>query len=375
MFIHARTDNLFRFTDRNAPALGAPYGLGTYPSGGGINVPTVTQSSARSRYQALTLGLRGGGGILKQSITFEAQYTLAFDRSDDANELDPFVLRYASVAHPESEYGWSDRDRRHQLSRYLMLALPGSVQLNHVFRYLSASPVSEQCANPGMRAAQPSDRICPDGAILQRNTLGRENQFFTWDLRLDRTFRLGERVYVEPLVEVFDMTNADNFLDTTLGSLLFNFDGSLRSGLGNTKRGQVDIKVRFSRHGAAREENTGAACDRLLRHPRPAGASAEGSAQYILKRHRGRSTRPRIPSMPTLRSAATCTAIGSLLRFGPFATGSAVDPNVLGWAQWHSLAGTRTILPSGKKNHAKFCLYANVPVNWNPWNAGISCSR
>ena len=245
LFIHARTDNLFRFTDRNAPALGAPFGLGTHPSGGGINALTVTESSARSRYKAFTFGLRGRGGIRKRPVTFEVHYTLAFDRSDDDNERDPFVLRYASAANLEPEYGWSDRDRRHQLSGYLMLTLPGSVQFNHMVRYLSASPVSEQCANRGMRAGQPTDRICPDGTILQRNTLRRENEFFTWDIRLSRTFRLGERVDVEPLAEVFNLTNADNFLDTALGSLLFNFDGTLRSGLGNTRRGQLGIKVRF----------------------------------------------------------------------------------------------------------------------------------
>ena len=245
MFIHARTDNLFRFTNRNDAALGSPFGIGTHPSGGGINSLTVTESTARSRYQALTFGLRGRGGIRRRPVAFEANYTLSFDRSDDDNERDPFVLRYASAADLAPEYGWSDRDRRHQLSAYFMLSLPGSLSLNHVLRYLSASPASEQCANRGMRAAQPSDRVCADGTILQRNTLRRENEFFTWDIRLSRSFRFGDNLEVEPLVEVFNLTNADNFLDTALGSLLFSFDGTLRSGLGNTRRGQVGVKVRF----------------------------------------------------------------------------------------------------------------------------------
>ena len=241
----ARTDYLFRFVNRNDPSLGAPFGIGTHPSGGGINALTVTESSARSRYQALTLGLRGRGSVRSRPVTFETHYTLAFDRSDDDNERDPFTLRYASAANLAPEYGWSDRDRRHQVSGYLLLTLPGGVQVNHVVRFLSASPVSEQCGNRGVRAAQPSDRICADGTILTRNTLRRDNEFFTWDLRLSRRFDLGTGLVIEPIVEVFNLTNADNFLDTAHGSLLFNFDGTLRSGLGDTRRGQVGVSVRF----------------------------------------------------------------------------------------------------------------------------------
>ena len=244
-FVHARTDDLFRFVNRNDPVFGSPFGIGTHPSGGGINALTVAESSARSRYNGLTLGLRGRGAVRNRPLTFETHYTLAFDRSDDDNERDPFVLRYADAGDLTPEYGWSDRDRRHQVSGYLLATLPGEVQLNNVVRYLSASPVSEQCANRGMRAAQPSDRICADGTILTRNTLRRDNAFFTWDIRLSRRFALGNGTVIEPILEVFNLTNADNFVDTAVGSLLFNFDGTLRSGLGDTRRGQVGLSVRF----------------------------------------------------------------------------------------------------------------------------------
>ncbi len=244
-FIHARTDHLFRFVNRNDPAFGSPFGIGTHPSGGGINALTVAESSARSRYSALTLGLRGRGAVRSRPITFETHYTLAFDRSDDDNERDPFTLRYADAGNLAPEYGWSDRDRRHQVSGYLLIALPGDLHLNNVVRYLSASPASESCADRGRRAAQPSDRICADGTILTRNTLRRDNAFFTWDIRFSRRFTLRSGAVIEPLVEVFNLTNADNFLDSAIGSLLFNFDGTLRSGLGNTRRGQVGLSVRF----------------------------------------------------------------------------------------------------------------------------------
>ena len=243
-YIHARTDHLFRFVNRNDAVLGTPFGIGTHPAGGGINTLTVTESSARSRYHAFTAGLRGRSGLGGRPITFETHYTLAFDRSDDDNERDPFTLRYAHAANLAPEYGWSDRDRRHQVSGYMLASLPGRVQLNQVVRYLSASPVSEQCANRGERAVQPADRICADGSILTRNTLRRQNGFFSWDLRVSRRFALGATA-IEPIFEIFNLTNADNFVDPAVGSLLFNFDGTLRSGLGDTRRAQAGLSVRF----------------------------------------------------------------------------------------------------------------------------------
>ena len=44
---------------------------------------------------------------------------------------------------------------------------------------------------------------------------------------------------------MFNVLNADNLLDTAQGSLLFNFDGTIRSGLGDTRRAQVGVNVRF----------------------------------------------------------------------------------------------------------------------------------
>ena len=241
---HARTDHLFRFVNRNDAAFGSPFGLGTHPGGGGIGTLTVAESTAWSRYHAVTAGVRGHdafGGLL----TFDLSYTLSLDRSDDDNERDPFTFRYADASRPAPEYGWSDRDRRHKATGYLAFSLPGDVAFSNIVRYLSASPVSESCLERGTRASLATDRICADGTILERNTLRRHNEFFTWDLKLSRPFTLGGGRTVEPVLEVFNLINADNSLDTAHGSLLFNFDGTIRSGLGDTRRAQLGARIRF----------------------------------------------------------------------------------------------------------------------------------
>ena len=246
---HARTDNLFRFVDRNAGELGAPFAEGA----SGLGTLTVTESSARSRYNALTLGLHADEALAGR-LSFEANYTLGFDRSDDDNERDPFNFFYATASDFEPEYNWSVRDRRHQFTGFALFDLGRGVVLNHVFRVLSASPVSESCgptvANPlaapaGERAGAPADRVCADGSVLRRNTLRRENDFFTWDLRISRAFDLGGGRTIEPIFEVFNLTGADNFLDTAQTGLLFNFDGTIRSGLGDTRRAQLGVRLRF----------------------------------------------------------------------------------------------------------------------------------
>ena len=247
--LHARTDNLFRFVDRNAPELGAPFAEGE----NGLGTLTVTESSARSRYSAVTLGLHGHDALAGR-LAFEGNYTLSFDKSDDDNERDPFNFFYATPTDFGPEYNWSIRDRRHQLTGFLLYHLGRGVVLNHVFRYLSASPVSESCGprpdNPfaapaGERAGAPADRVCADGSVLARNTLRRENDFFTWDIRLSKSFDLGGGRTLEPILEFFNVTGADNFLDTAQTGLLFNFDGTIRSGLGDTRRAQLGLRVRF----------------------------------------------------------------------------------------------------------------------------------
>lgn len=252
---HARGDNLFRFVNRNDPVFGSPWSTGLpfdpsdpdSPTENGINSLIVTESTARSRYHGVTFGVKGQG-IAEDRVLFEANYTLSWDKSDDDNERDPFTFRYARADALDRDYHWSDRDQRHRVNAYLLTRLPGDVVLNNLLRAASAQPISERCEGnqpSGERAASPQDRICEDGTILLRNTLRKENDFVRWDLRASRIFDFGPRARVEVIAEVFNLLNRDNFLDSAPTSLLFNFDGTLRSGLGDPRRLQLGARWRF----------------------------------------------------------------------------------------------------------------------------------
>jgi hypothetical protein len=250
---HARTDHLTRFINRNDAVFGAPWRTGlTAPADtNGVAQLTTVESSARSRYTGVTFSLRR---VLDPNFQFQINYTLSFDRSDDDNERDPFTFRYARADSLQREYNWSDRDQRHRVNAWALAKLPAGVFMNNRVSYYSAQPVSVSCGpspfSPfapaaGERATSALDRNCSNGSVLQRNTLRKDNAYFSWDVRFSRPFNAGPRGQVEAMVEVFNVTGNDNFRDPAYGGLLFNFDGTIRSGLGDPRQLQAGLRWVF----------------------------------------------------------------------------------------------------------------------------------
>ena len=241
-YTHARTDHLTRFLNANDTAFGAPWATGLGAGGtNGIGALTVVQSTAKSRYNGLTAELRRGAG---SRLQFQLNYTLSWDKSDDDNERDPFTFRYVRPDSLDAEYGYSDRDQRHRFNAWVLAILPGDFYLNNRLSAYSAQPASESCGpdnqGTGTRVASNSPlRICPDGHILQRNTFRRDNAYFSWDIRLSRPFNFARQGTFEAIFEVFNVTNSDNFKDPASGGTFLNFDGTIRSGLGEPRQFQV----------------------------------------------------------------------------------------------------------------------------------------
>ncbi len=240
----ANTDRLTRFVDRNAAVFGAPWSTGL-PGGNGIGSLTTVESSASSQYRGITFGL---ARRQSQNHQFEINYTLSWDYSDDDNERDPFTFRYARADSLGREWGFSDRDQRHRLNAFVLSRLPAGFLMNNRFSYTSAQPMSESCvgnAPSGIRAATAGDRLCTNGSVIERNTLRRANEYASWDLRLARPFALGNGRSLEAIVEVFNVLGRNNFRDPAFGSLLFNFDGTIRSGFGDPRQIQAGMRYAF----------------------------------------------------------------------------------------------------------------------------------
>ncbi len=245
-YTYAATDHLTRFINRNDAVFGQPWLSGLNGTANGVSTLTVVESSAKSRYNGVTFGL---ARLADPDFQYQANYTLAIDKSDDDNERDPFSFRYARADRLDREYNYSDRDQRHRLNLWALYKFPWDIYGNSRFSWYSAQPTSEKCGannqGTGERATSPADRICPNGSILLRNTIRRDNAFASWDIRLSHPFRTRGRGQVEALVEVFNVLNRDNFRDPSSTSLLFNFDGTIRNGLGDPRQVQVGIRYGF----------------------------------------------------------------------------------------------------------------------------------
>ncbi len=248
-YVYAKADRLTRFVNRNDVIFGNGTTEGPFTTalggGNGIGTLTTVESTARSEYNGVTLGLARRG---TSDYQFEFNYTLAFDKSDDDNERDPFTFRYARANRLDREFGYSDRDQRHRLNAFILNKLPGRFLLNNRFTYTSAQPVSEKCGAGNVGTGErggAADRVCPNGSILDRNTLRRDNSYASWDLRLSRPFTVRSGQTLEGIVEVFNVLGRNNFKDPAFNGLLFNFDGTVRNGLGDPRQIQAGLRYAF----------------------------------------------------------------------------------------------------------------------------------
>jgi hypothetical protein len=250
-YTHARTDHLTRFFNANDAVFGdgvvGPWSTAFAPGGApGLGVLTVVQSTAKSRYNGITAELRRTAGA---HLQFQLNYTLSFDKADDDNERDPFTFRYARADSLDKEYNWSDRDQRHRFNAWILAVLPGDIYVNNRLSAYSAQPASEVCGasntGTGVRASQPAQRICPDGHVLQRNTIRRDNAYFSWDIRLSKPLNLGRQGTLELIFEAFNVTNHDNFKDPSTAGTFLVFDGTIRSGLGEPRQFQAGARFLF----------------------------------------------------------------------------------------------------------------------------------
>ncbi|MGD9564221.1 MAG: carboxypeptidase regulatory-like domain-containing protein [Pyrinomonadaceae bacterium] len=235
----AKTTRLTRFVNRNdirlygGAAIGpncSSLGLGIWcrEDGSGVGEIRSTESSARSLYQGITFQLNRR---FANRFQFQANYLLSWDKSDDDNERDPFTFRYVDPRDLSPEYGFSDRDQRHRFNAFATFLLPYEINISPIVQYRSAQPTSEV-----NRGSFPN--------IVQRNTLRLDNEFFTFDIRASKAFKITERVEIEGIFEAFNIFNNRNQRSLPR-PLTFNFDGTVSAGFGEPRQAQLGVRLKF----------------------------------------------------------------------------------------------------------------------------------
>ena len=223
-FTWAKGVYLTRFIDANRGDRGSPFG----PF---LGEAAITNSRGQSLYRGGTIGLRKR---FSQGFQLEANYVLSKDLDDDSNERDPFSdrsidARPYNLMDTRADYGLSDRDIRHKFNFYSYFEL-GPARLNVRFQARSAQPIS-----PVPRTAD------------NRNTLRKDNEFRSLDWRLTWPIHFGSKGQYEltPIVEMFNTFNSANNVNPLSTPALFNFDGFLRTGVGDPRQLQLALKFLF----------------------------------------------------------------------------------------------------------------------------------
>jgi hypothetical protein len=93
------------------------------------------------------------------------------------------------------------------------------------------------------RSAQP---ITPTrGGPDERNSIRKDNEFFTFDWQIMRPFTFATRYRLIPALEMFNTFNNKNNINPLVTPALFNFDGFLRLGVGDPRQVQLSVKLEF----------------------------------------------------------------------------------------------------------------------------------
>lgn len=213
--------------------IGRPLGTVFNPVVGGPDVVKNLESSVKTKYDALYVAVEKR---FSHRYHFLASYTLskAFNYAND--DQIPFAAGPLDPNNLQLEYGPTPNDQRHRFAFSGFVDLPYGFQLSSIWTLASGVPM---------------DILLPDGSTriptLQRNaggrlfhTAGELNAFITqlnaaggvngeplplvsndarfndsfnsFDLRVSKTFQLGERWQLQALAEAFNLFNVTNVL-------------------------------------------------------------------------------------------------------------------------------------------------------------------
>jgi hypothetical protein len=186
----------------------------------------ITSALGKSLYNGFTVGMRKR---FSKGYQMEWNYVLSKDKDDDSNERDPFTDRAFDLNNLQLDYALSDRDIRHKFNFITFAELPAGLEGNFRVQARSAQPQSPNCVFQ----------------CFPRNTLRKNNQYFSFDWRIQRPFKFGERYALIPIIEMFNTFNNANNINPLTTAALFNFDGFLRQGVGDPRQVQLAVKFTF----------------------------------------------------------------------------------------------------------------------------------
>jgi hypothetical protein len=203
------------------------------PVVGGPDLVKNLESSVKTKYDGLLLSVekRYAG-----RFQFRASYTLSKSFNYANDDQIPFSNGPVNPNNLQLEYGPTPNDQRHRFTFAGVFDAPFGIRISPLWTVASGVPMDILLPDassriPGLQR-NAGGRIFRTGAelngfIRELNSAGGVNgqplpqvrddarfndSFNSFDLRLSKTFELGERVKIEPIVEVFNLFNVTNIL-------------------------------------------------------------------------------------------------------------------------------------------------------------------
>ena len=227
----ARADYLHNFGTHFI--IGRTVGSVFNPVVGGPDRVVNLESSVKTKYDGLLLSLEKR---FANRYQFRASYTLskAFNYAND--DQIPFSNGPVDPNDLQLEYGPTPHDRRHYLTFSGAVELPYGIQLAPIVTLASGVPMDILLPDASSRVPvwqrNAGGRQFKSGAELNRslqslnaaggvggrplplvrNDARFNDDFSSFDLRLSKAFKFGEKARLEPIVEVFNLFNVTNIL-------------------------------------------------------------------------------------------------------------------------------------------------------------------
>jgi TonB dependent receptor len=250
---YAKSKDLERLKDIN---LGAPVanaqGRLVFPTtrpNANFRQLAVYTSDAEGRYQAVTLSAK----FQKEDSPLQAQffYTYAQDKDNDSNERNFSSYSTQNTQDLDSDYSYSDRDRRHVFSGYVSyLESITKIQSALSVRYQSGTPYSLTNSNDLNRdGVRGNDRLYQSGVDSGRNSQRNASTLFI-DLKLSRSFAITQKVKFGVSAEVFNLLNRQDVFTVpsfrgTDAAPTFATANVLSGGNTSTRRVQLGARLSF----------------------------------------------------------------------------------------------------------------------------------